>query len=157
MRFETRKLENEEMIISYAEQQLQFYYYNSSVGIGELVHSTRFLLDYVAFAFQKKSIFRGRKRERMKVKLCIGFPNLEWSWFIIHQMKGKPNPGTEALSKRESTGSQGSIVPHKRHILLYSFVWIHKQGAEGGAAQPNIIATIHLLFSVVYTPDPSLT
>ena len=56
MRFETRKLENEEMIISYAEQQLQFYYYNSSVGIGELVHSTRFLLDYVAFAFQKKSI-----------------------------------------------------------------------------------------------------
>ena len=77
MRFETRKLENEEMIISYAEQQLQFYYYNSSVGIGELVHSTRFLLDYVAFAFQKKVHFQGRKRERMKVKLCIGFPNLE--------------------------------------------------------------------------------
>ena len=77
MRFETRKLENEEMIISYAEQQLQFYYYNSSVGIGELVHSTRFLLDYVAFAFQKSPFKGERKRERMKVKLCIGFPNLE--------------------------------------------------------------------------------
>lgn len=35
MRFETRKLENEEMIISYAEQQLQFYYYNALVYIGE--------------------------------------------------------------------------------------------------------------------------
>ena len=88
MRFETRKLENEEMIISYAEQQLQFYYYNALVYIGEEQYIQHVFCSIMLHLLPKSPLVSGGEKEHSEctreIMHWISEPRMKLIYYPFH-------------------------------------------------------------------------